>query len=335
MSPGRGPCVCLALARISIAAAGEPCRGPHRPRRVVWPAAGRWVRGHWGAQDHLHGSVCSRSLGRRRGGTGSPPPPARQRLQGVAHLPCWALPGEVMGKTCADALPRPRIPRATHGLSVAPPSYWEGSPPPGPRVPAQPLAPGLPPSPVRNQLGARFRVQTPHLGLSIAVALICCAFKSLPPLGVGFRKAVPQAPGARGDWPEGGQLNSGEKELTGAPPPKLLHNEPPGNKHKYKDFLSCWSGLPPKVPLNPRGSGQETAPGVGEGLPRAAPRHAPSRLAPSEPAAGQGSLRIPGRTEGTPTRRGASQSLSAWGEGSSYPHSHTRSKRMECGQALL
>lgn len=196
VSPGRGPCVCLAPARISTAAAGEPCRGPHRPRRVVWPAAGRWVRGQWGAQDRLHGSVCSRSLGRRRGGTGSPPPQARQRLQGVARLPCSALPGEVMGKTCADALPRPRIPRATHGLSVAPPSYREGSPSPGPRVPAQPLAPGLPPSPVRNQLGARFRVQTPHLGLSIAVALICWAFKSLPPLGVGFRKAVPQAPGA-------------------------------------------------------------------------------------------------------------------------------------------
>lgn len=55
----------------------------------------------------------------------------------------------------------------------------------------------------------------------MAEALICCVFQSLPhPLGVGFRKAVPQAPGAAEEagQPEGGQLNPGEKELSELPP---------------------------------------------------------------------------------------------------------------------
>lgn len=113
----------------------------------------------------------------------------------------------------------------------------------------------------------------------MAEALICCVFQSLPhPLGVDFRKAVPQAPGAAEEagQPEGGQLNPGEKELSELPPrpPPAPHNSP-GNKQerlvsicprKIQGFPLGWSGLSPKVPLNPRGPGQEGGPGVGTGL---------------------------------------------------------------------
>lgn len=150
---------------------------------------------------------------------------------------------------------------------------------------------------------ACFRVQTPP-ALSVPAALICWAFKSLPTPGAcGFRKAVPQAPEPGGAWPEGGQLNSGEKELKSLPPPPTasgLHNAPGSKQEELVSICPrkiqgfplplVWSA--PAGPFEPQKVRARNRPWGGQGAPQAAPSHVPSHLSPSEPATGLGSLRV-------------------------------------------